>query len=123
MAGQLGVAPRDARLFMVFDGRWKMMHAEGGFRPMLFDTLTDPDEVNDLGADPACASEIARLRERLADWARRPSQRTTISDAEILAKRGKSRGKGIYLGVYDEGDLLPEHLGTITGPARGDFRA
>lgn len=122
MAGQMGVSPRDARLFMVFDGRWKLMHAEGGFRPMLFDTLADPDEVTDLGTDPAFGAEITRLRARLADWARRPSQRTTVSDAQIIARRGKSRGKGIYLGVYDHEDLAPEHLGTITGPAKGDFR-
>ncbi|MDE2694863.1 MAG: sulfatase-like hydrolase/transferase, partial [Paracoccaceae bacterium] len=37
LAVKLGLKPRDCRLFMVFDGRWKMMHAEGGIRPMLFD--------------------------------------------------------------------------------------
>ena len=42
---------RDCRLFMVFDGRWKYIHATG-FRPMLFDLATDPDEFHDLGADP-----------------------------------------------------------------------
>ena len=37
MAGRLGMASRDARLFMVYDGRYKMMHSAGGHRPMLFD--------------------------------------------------------------------------------------
>ncbi len=36
LAVKLGLEPRDCRLFMVFDGRWKMMHAEGGIRSMLF---------------------------------------------------------------------------------------
>ncbi|MEZ5824849.1 MAG: hypothetical protein R3C97_08950 [Geminicoccaceae bacterium] len=33
---------------MVFDGRFKLMHAEGGFRPMLFDLEADPNEFVDL---------------------------------------------------------------------------
>jgi len=48
---KLGLEPKDARLFMIFDGRFKMMHAEGGFRPMLFDLETDPDEFVDLAKD------------------------------------------------------------------------
>ncbi|WP_127109216.1 sulfatase-like hydrolase/transferase [Pararhodobacter zhoushanensis] len=122
MAGKLGVAPKDAVLFMIFDGRWKMMHAEGGFRPMLFDTLNDPKELVDLGDDPACAETRARLMERLSVWSRRVSQRTTISSDQIIARRGKARSKGVYLGVYDESDLTPELLVPITGAAKGDFR-
>ncbi len=36
-AKKLGMEPRAAPLFMVFDRRYKLMHAEGGLRPMLFD--------------------------------------------------------------------------------------
>jgi len=109
MAGQMGISPKDARLFMVFDGRFKMMHAEGGLPPMLFDLETDPAEYRDLGRDPAFAPVRARLYEALAEWARRGAQRTTISDAEIIARRGKSRQKGVFLGVWSEEDL-PEGL-------------
>ena len=42
MAVSLQVAPKDARIFMVADKKWKFMHAEGGFRPMLFDLENDP---------------------------------------------------------------------------------
>jgi arylsulfatase A-like enzyme len=105
MAQWLNIRPRDARLFMVFDGRWKMMHAEGGFRPMLFDLRHDPAELRDLGADPDHAEIRAMLYDHLARWARRQSQRTTISDDEILGKRGKSRRKGILLGVWDKDEL------------------
>jgi len=38
------------RLFMVFDGRWKYIHASG-FRPMLYDLESDPQELTDRGAD------------------------------------------------------------------------
>ena len=36
---------------MVADKRWKLIHAPG-FRPMLYDLATDPNEFRDLGADP-----------------------------------------------------------------------
>ena len=36
-------SPRDARLFMVADKRWKLIHAPG-FRPMLYDLEADPNE-------------------------------------------------------------------------------
>jgi hypothetical protein len=84
MAAKLAVAPKEARLFMVFDGRFKMMHTEGGMRPVLFDLETDPQEFHDLGESPHHAAIRARLYERLAHWAQRPSQRTTVSDAQIL---------------------------------------
>jgi arylsulfatase A-like enzyme len=103
-SARLGVAPRDARLFMAADSRWKYVHAVG-FRPMLFDMQSDPDEFYDLGADPAFEAERARLAAALAEWGLRPSQRTTISDREILSKRGKSQRRGILIGVFDESDV------------------
>lgn len=100
-AAKLDIKPRDARLFMIADKQWKFMHAEGGMRPMLFDMVNDPDELTDLGADPAYADVVDMMRRRLGFWARRMSQRTTISDREIEAARGKSRGKGVLLGAFD----------------------
>ena len=117
MAQKLGVAPRDARLFMVFDGRFKMMHAEGGFRPMLFDLHRDPDEITDIATDPAQAPTLDRLYDHLAAWARRPSQRTTMSDAQLVARRGGSDRKGILIGVWDQHDIAPDVLAKITGQA------
>ena len=108
VATRLGVAARHARLFMVADGRWKYVHAPG-FRPMLFDLDTDPQEFADLGADPAREGERRRLAGELAEWGLRLSQRTTRSDAEIAAARGKSLRKGILVGVWDESEL-PEDL-------------
>ncbi|MDO9525880.1 MAG: sulfatase-like hydrolase/transferase [Gemmobacter sp.] len=122
MAQSLGVAPRDARLFMVFDGRFKMMHAEGGFRPMLFDLLTDPDEIRDLATDPDHAETLDQLYQHLTGWALRPSQRTTMSDAQIIARRGGSQRKGIFLGVWDSDGIAPDELAKITGKAQ-DRRA
>jgi arylsulfatase A-like enzyme len=107
VATQLGIAPRDARLFMVADTRWKYVHAPG-FRPMLFDLMNDPQELTDLGADPAHEGERRHLAAELAEWGLRLSQRTTRSDAQIAAARGKSQRKGILIGVWDESDVPAE---------------
>jgi hypothetical protein len=107
VAARLGVAPRDARLFMVADTHWKYVHAPG-FRPMLFDLVNDPQELTDRGADPAREDERRRLAAELAGWGLRLSQRTTRSDADIAAARGKSQRKGILIGVWDEGDVPAE---------------
>ncbi|MCK0166271.1 sulfatase-like hydrolase/transferase [Jannaschia sp. S6380] len=116
-AETLGLAPRDCRLFMVATERWKFMHAEGGFRPMLFDLRADPQELNDLGASADHAVVIAQMYGHLHRWARRMSQRTTISDAEIAARRGASGGKGILIGAWSEADVAPAHLSDYVGPA------
>ena len=90
---------------MVFDGRWKMIHAPG-FRPMLYDLATDPDEFHDLGADPHHAREIARLRDALFDWALRDHNRITVSDAEIAPYAGRTQlRRGILIGYWDEAEV------------------
>ena len=121
MAGNLDLAPSDARIFMVATKDWKLFHFEGGFRPMLFDLVNDPDELTDLGTRTDYAEIIEMLYDMLFTWARRSSQRTTISDAEILTRRnaGGSESKGILLGVYSEDETQPENLSRYTGKAGG----
>ncbi len=121
MAPALRVASEDARLFMVFDGRWKLIHFEGGFRPMLFDLAEDPDEFHDLGASAGHAAEIDRLYTHLNAWARRQSQRVTVSDADIEAMHGKSGRRGVIIGAYDESDIDPEMLVKYVGPSKADY--
>jgi arylsulfatase A-like enzyme len=106
-ATRLDIAPRDARLFMVFDGRWKYVHAIG-FRPMLFDLASDPQEFHDRGADPGLAHERDRLAGVLAEWGLRESQRTTLSDRQVRGKRGKVQRRGILIGVWGEKDIPDE---------------
>lgn len=106
---KLGLEPRDARLFMVFDGRYKLIHAEGGFRPMLFDLKEDPDEFVDLAKSDKNGAEIERLYGYLAKWGRRMSQRVTRSDADIIESRGKSMRKGI-VPFLNDGSEVPKEL-------------
>jgi arylsulfatase A-like enzyme len=115
MAAKLGVEAKDARLFMVASKKWKFMHAEGGMPPMLFDLETDPDELVDLGRDPDYQDAVQDCYDKLLVWALRCGQRVTFSDDELVSKRGKSRRKGIVLGIKEEsdaeGDILKEYLG------------
>ena len=104
IADKLNASPRDAVMFMVADKRWKLIHCEGGYRPILFDLENDPEEFHDLGDSDAHADVIAMMYDRLFKWARRPSQRTTRSEAQLVEMRTKSRGRGVILGVYDEND-------------------
>jgi arylsulfatase A-like enzyme len=103
---RLGVSVAEAKLTMLFDGRWKYVFAEG-FRPMLFDLQADPDEFNDLGDDPHSAQECERLQNLFFQWTRRISQRTTMSDAEI-ERRGVDLNEaraGVLIGFPTEADL------------------
>lgn len=102
----LGTASREAWLRMVFDGRWKYVLAEG-FRPMLFDLETDPDEYTDLGAEPGHEEVKARLHEALFRWARQPRQRNTIADGTIESTFVQERiaEGGILIGYWDEEEL------------------
>ena len=119
VAKELDVHPKDARLFMIADKRWKFMHAEGGFRPMLFDLENDPDEFVDLGADPAHAEIISLMYDRLAEWARRCSQRTTVTDERLLANReGGPLIRGVLIGVNEAEDIPAELSAADRGPVR-----
>ena len=86
------------------------MHAEGGFRSMLFDLLNDENELNDLGGSEAAEHQavIKLMYERLAEWGRRASQRTTKSEQQIRNMRGRSRRRGIVLGLYDGTEAAEE---------------
>jgi arylsulfatase A-like enzyme len=94
------------RLFMVYDGRWKYVHATG-FRPMLYDLESDPLEFADRGDDPACAEIIARLQAALFDWALHPRMHITTPNAKIAgyADSDLQVKGGILIGIWDEQEL------------------
>ena len=91
---------------MVFDGRWKYIHASG-FRPMLYDLETDPEEFVDRGEDASCAEVIARLQAALFDWALHPKSHITINNERIAEYADTQRQvkAGVLIGVWDEAEL------------------
>ena len=119
---KLGLETSKARLFMVATTKWKMMHADGGFRPMLFDLENDPDELTDLGDNPEYDKILIELYGYLAEWARRPSQRTTISDSQLKARQnGGSENVGIFIGIVDEKELSESLTQSVLGRAKQNF--
>ena len=52
----------------VRDERWKLIRYPQVDKTQLFDLKADPDEVNDLSADPAHRGQIDRLLAVMADW-------------------------------------------------------
>jgi arylsulfatase A-like enzyme len=94
------------RLFMVFDGRWKYIHASG-FRPMLYDLESDPQELTDRGTDASCADVIARMQAVLFDWALHPKMHITTPNAKIAAYADQQLQvkNGVLIGIWDETEL------------------
>lgn len=120
-ATKLGLEPKEARLFMVFDGRYKMMHSAAGFRPMMFDLQEDPDEFYDLGESPMHQDVRDRLFAHLHQWGLRMSQRVTRSEDDIKSARGRSMRRGILPFMYD-GTEVPEELTVkYRGPVSSDY--
>ena len=87
------------RTFMVREGRWKYIAYEG-YRAQLFDLEADPEELQDLGDDPAHEAERVRLHRRLADWQSGLKYRVTAPESfvrEFKVKEGKS---GVLIGNW-----------------------
>ncbi|APX11552.1 sulfatase-like hydrolase/transferase [Tateyamaria omphalii] len=106
VAVKLELEPRDCRLFMVFDGRYKLMHcAAPTLRNMLFDLATDPEELRDLAKTEAHRDIEAKLLAHLRDWGLRMSQRTTRSEDQIKAMRGASTAKGVLIHLKDGSEV------------------
>lgn len=101
-SARLGVHPRDARAFMATTADWKLVHFEGGFRPMLFDLQRDPQELVDLGDSPAHSAVIDMMYAHLNAWFRRLAQRTTRSTAYFEKRRSSLSRTGVLIGVWDE---------------------
>jgi hypothetical protein len=112
----LGIAPRDARMFMVATHDWKLVHCEGGIRPMLFNLRDDPEELFDLGADPAYDDARAQMYKHLHNWSLRMSQRITVSDDDIARAIRDGDKTGVLLGVFDETDTAPDLSAKYRGP-------
>ncbi len=111
----VGVDQSDARLVMVFDGRWKYTHVET-MRPMLFDLEKDPDELHDLGDSPEHQDQIARLKALHFAWARQHHTRITRTPETIEKMTDAREPEGIYIAYWDQDELeagglkMPPHI-------------
>ena len=85
---------------------------------MLFDLHNDPQELVDLGRNSDYEDIVNSCYDKLFEWSRRVSQRTTVSDQQLMDRRGKTRRRGIVLGVTDEDSVDAELIAGYRGKAR-----
>ena len=105
----VSVDQSDARLVMIFDGRWKYVHVET-MRPMLFDLLNDPNEVADLGDNPDFANELERLKQWHFDWSRQHHNRITLSADTVEAMTDAREPPGIFIAYANKEELEQDGL-------------
>ncbi|WP_323763284.1 alkaline phosphatase family protein [Marinovum sp.] len=105
----------DARMVMIFDGRWKYVHVEK-MRPLLYDLEADPNELNELGADPQYSDQIARMQAMHFDWSRRHHTRLTRDCDAIEKATDRGAPPGVLIGyatkdeVERDGRIFPAHV-------------
>lgn len=86
--------------FAIRDGKWKYVHY-AKYPPQLFDLERDPDEIEDLAADPGHAAVLERCRAKLY----------ALCNPEEVDQRAKAR----------QAELLAVHGGREAVIARGDL--
>ena len=101
---KLGQPIEQCRLFMVFDGRWKYIHASG-FRPMLYDLLEDPKELTDRVEDPACSDVVAHCSRPCSTGLCIPNITTSTEKIAAYATEQLQVKVGILIGIWDEAEL------------------
>lgn len=116
---ELEIDQADARLLMIFDGRWKYILAEG-FRPLLFDLESDPDELVDLGAEPEHEAIRAELHEALFAWARQHHTRITRAPQQVDRMAAGGEPPGIQIGFWNEEDLRESGRRSVHPPVNLD---
>ncbi|MFC0389685.1 sulfatase-like hydrolase/transferase [Muricoccus vinaceus] len=97
---RLGLPTGHHHAWMVRTERWKYVHWTDGLRPMLFDLRADPEELHDLGADPAMGGVCREMRERLLSWFGELKRRTTITWAEAELRTDSHKRGGVFLGEW-----------------------
>ena len=98
--GLLNLSPYECRATMIREQRWKYIHHHC-FRPQLYDLQQDPNELVDLGEDPAYEELRQKLQYRLIDWRRRLKPRVGVP-YDNLAVMGPERDEqhGIIIGRW-----------------------
>ncbi|MBT0959130.1 alkaline phosphatase family protein [Alphaproteobacteria bacterium KMM 3653] len=96
----LGVGASDARAYMLRTDRWKYVYFRG-FPPQLFDLENDPQELSDLGQDPAYEAVRSDMNARLMDRITARKNRVTMTDEQVYQVRRDEDSSGIIIGRWE----------------------
>jgi arylsulfatase A-like enzyme len=83
---------------MVRTDDWKYVHHEA-FRPELFDLNIDPEELNDLGEDPAHENIREQMRACMFESLRKRKTQTTFTDKQMEKRARGSLNREIVRSV------------------------
>lgn len=112
---ETGRMPLDCRSYMIATKEWKYVHAPG-FEPVLFDLVSDPDELNDLGSSAEHRSICQSMFNKLAGWSLQYRQRVACSEERAVYMTGIEETMGVLIGYWDEDDT--KHLDPSILPNR-----
>ena len=101
---KLGRNQHNARMTMVFDGRYKFIHCLG-FPPMLYDLQEDPKELVDLGRDSGYQLPRAYLSELMLDWSAGLKNQVTTASNQQGKYIDTSASRGILIGYWDQASV------------------
>jgi arylsulfatase A-like enzyme len=96
----LQISPYDSRAVMIRNRRWKYIHHHC-FRPQLFDLQKDPDELVDLGDDPAFKPQLRGMQHLLVDWRTRLKPRVGVPFDNLIGMGpARDEQQGIVIGRW-----------------------
>ena len=73
---------------------WKYVHFDD-LPPQLFDLNADPDELVDLGTDPAYAEKRREMQGHLLEWSLARTRRVTVENAKVTSWLSQGKKKGV----------------------------
>ena len=96
---QLGRSPQQSRAFSLRTAQWRYVYWLD-LPEELYDLQADPEQLCDLGREPATEGVRRQMREQLLDFLARRKHRTTVSDEFIEQRTNQHKQAGVFYGQW-----------------------
>ena len=64
---ELGTLPRQSNLAILQDDNFKLVHFNGGVKPLLYDLHNDPNETTNIAGNSAFGGELLAMTQKMLD--------------------------------------------------------